>query len=83
MMLSLLLCLAGAGAFLGVITNHAFVPASNSPSPGIEVVGKQLLSTTEGGYVLPFEVISILLLAAMVGAIAIAKGKKIKPKETE
>jgi NADH-quinone oxidoreductase subunit J len=32
-----------------------------------------MLSYGEGGYVLPFEVISILLLAAMVGAIVIAK----------
>jgi len=31
-----------------------------------------LLSTTENGYVLPFEVVSMLLLAAMVGCIVIA-----------
>ena len=37
-----------------------------------------MLSTTAHGYVLPFEVISILLLAAMIGAIVIAI--KIKPK---
>jgi NADH-quinone oxidoreductase subunit J len=30
----------------------------------------------KGGFVLPFEVISILLLAAMFGAIVIAKKKK-------
>ncbi|HTR28102.1 MAG TPA: NADH-quinone oxidoreductase subunit J [Puia sp.] len=35
-------------------------------------IGSQLLSTSEHGYVLPFEVISILLLAAMVGCIVIA-----------
>jgi len=35
-------------------------------------IGRQLLSTSEHGYVLPFEVISILLLAAMVGCIVIA-----------
>jgi len=35
-------------------------------------IGAQMLSTTEHGYVLPFEVISILLLAAMVGCIVIA-----------
>ena len=39
-------------------------------------IGSQLLSTSEHGYVLPFEVISILLLAAMVGCIVIA----MKPK---
>jgi NADH-quinone oxidoreductase subunit J len=39
-------------------------------------VGMQLLSTGKNGYALPFEVISILLLAAMIGAIVIAKKGK-------
>lgn len=41
-------------------------------------IGSQLLSTSEHGYVLPFEVVSILLLAAMVGCIVIAM--KTKPE---
>ena len=36
-------------------------------------IGNQLMNFGENGYVLPFEVISILLLAAMVAAIIIAK----------
>jgi NADH-quinone oxidoreductase subunit J len=39
---------------------------------GIATIGAQLLSVSEHGYVLPFEVISILLLAAMIGCIVIA-----------
>ena len=35
-------------------------------------IGLQMLSTTEHGYILPFEVVSMLLLAAMVGCIVIA-----------
>jgi len=35
-------------------------------------IGSQMLSTSAHGYVLPFEVISILLLAAMIGCIVIA-----------
>jgi NADH-quinone oxidoreductase subunit J len=35
-------------------------------------IGNQMLSTTEHGYVLPFEVVSMLLLAAMIGCIVIA-----------
>jgi NADH-quinone oxidoreductase subunit J len=31
-----------------------------------------MLNTTEHGYILPFEVISMLLLAAMIGCIVIA-----------
>jgi len=42
-------------------------------------IGIQMLSTTEHGFVLPFEVVSILLLAAMIGCIVIAM--KIKPAE--
>lgn len=76
-MLSILLCLAGIGAFLAVIRNHHFIIASgNEEAPSMDAIGKRLLDIE--GYVLPFEVISILLLAAMVGAIAIAKGRRIK-----
>ena len=42
-------------------------------------IGTQLLSTTQHGYVLPFEVVSMLLLAAMIGCIVIAI--KSKPAE--
>jgi NADH-quinone oxidoreductase subunit J len=42
----------------------------------VGAIGEALLSYDKSGYVLPFEVISILLLAAMVGAIAIVKRKK-------
>ena len=42
-------------------------------------IGNAMLSTGKGGYSLPFEVVSILLLAAMVGCIVIAL--KTKPEE--
>ena len=55
--------------------------AGGAPGAGIDAsvgnIGAQMLSTSEHGYVLPFEVISILLLAAMIGCIVIAI--KIKP----
>jgi NADH-quinone oxidoreductase subunit J len=47
-------------------------------------IGTQMLSTGENGYALPFEAVSILLLAAMVGCIVIAmksKPEEIKPEE--
>jgi NADH-quinone oxidoreductase subunit J len=44
----------------------------------VEEVGRQFLNYGEGGYILPFEVISVLLLVVMVGAIVIAKGKKLE-----
>jgi NADH-quinone oxidoreductase subunit J len=61
-----------------LINQNPFKPVS---SPAIEMsvanIGTQLLSTTDPGYALPFEVVSVLLLAAMIGAIVIAI--KIKP----
>jgi len=39
-------------------------------------IGESLLYTGKFGYALPFEVISILLLAAMIGAIVLAKKRK-------
>jgi NADH-quinone oxidoreductase subunit J len=44
------------------------------------VIGKALLSYNADGYVLPFEVISILLLAAMIAAIVIAKKGGPRPE---
>jgi NADH-quinone oxidoreductase subunit J len=35
-------------------------------------IGSQMMGTKDGGYALPFEVVSILLLAAMIGCIVIA-----------
>lgn len=42
------------------------------------VIGKSLLNYGEDGYALPFEVISVLLLAAMIAAIVIAKKSKTR-----
>ncbi len=42
----------------------------------MRTIGMQLLETGNNGYALPFEVISILLLAAMIAAIVIAKKGK-------
>ncbi len=46
--------------------------------PGVRNIGRQLLSTTDHGYILPFELVSILLLAGMIGCIVIA----LKPEPT-
>jgi NADH-quinone oxidoreductase subunit J len=55
------------------------VPASATVSTSVEAIGSQLLDTRDHGFVLPFEVISILLLAAMIGCIVLAI--KTKPGE--
>ena len=72
--------LGGAVLTIYTLTNHEFIK-----TPGLQTettvnqIGVKMLSYGAGGYVLPFEVISILLLAAMVGAIVIAKRTPQKP----
>ncbi|MBW6482027.1 MAG: NADH-quinone oxidoreductase subunit J [Vicingaceae bacterium] len=71
-----IVCLAGLGIFLATIYSHPFNVIENSNSTTINEIGKGFLSYKAGGFILPFEVISVLLLAAMIGAIVIAKGTK-------
>jgi NADH-quinone oxidoreductase subunit J len=83
-LLSALATLAGATLVLMVILGFNFVPnttpANNST---IHEVGLALVSYQRGGFALPFEVISILLLAAMIGAIVVAKKEKLPYPQEE
>lgn len=70
---------AGAVLTLLTILNYGFNDLIRvSANPDMKVVGKALLSYDKQGYVLPFEVISILLLAAIIASIVIAKKEKSK-----
>lgn len=65
-----------AGAILSIITILDYkYPASTEAAREVDmkIIGKSLLSVDYQGYVLPFEIISILLLAAMIAAIVVAK----------
>ncbi len=65
-----------AGAILSIITilDYRFSATSEAAKEvDMHLVGKSLLSVGDDGYALPFEVISVLLIAAMVAAIVIAK----------
>ncbi|RED44750.1 NADH dehydrogenase subunit J [Seonamhaeicola aphaedonensis] len=73
-------CLIGIGVVLSTIYTHNFNVVENDKLTTTADVGSKMLSYEAGGFILPFEVISILLLAAMVGAIIIAKGKKLVNK---
>jgi len=73
-------CLVGLGLFLTTIYSHKFNVVENYNTITTHDIGMKLLSYEAGGFILPFEVISILLLAAMIGAIIIAKGKKLSNK---
>jgi NADH-quinone oxidoreductase subunit J len=72
-----LLCLIGLGLFLFTIYNYDFKVVENYKTTTVTDIGRGLLSYEAGGFILPFEVISILLLAAMIGAIIVGKGDKL------
>lgn len=78
-LISLLAVAVGLALSLVTILGYSF-PVQSSLWIPVEMadIGKRLLSYGNDGYVLPFEVISILLLAAMVTAIIIAKSTKPK-----
>lgn len=71
---------AASLAFFGfvllfTIARLGYSQAETVPTTGsleMNHLGKSMLSFERFGYVLPFEIISILLLAAMIGCIAIA-----------
>ena len=71
-------CLIGIGVFLTTIYSHQFNVINNHYSTTTSDIGFKLLSYDKGGFILPFEVISVVLLAMMIGAIVIAKGKKLE-----
>jgi NADH-quinone oxidoreductase subunit J len=69
---SALAVLFGFGLTYLQIWRYNFQPTAKNFDWTVTKIGSQMLSTTTGGYALPFEVVSMLLLAAMVGCIVIA-----------
>ena len=79
---SALAVITGAILTITTIFNHSFsATAEAAKEINMKIIGRSLLSIDYDGYVLPFEVISLLLIAAMVAAIVIAK--KGGPKKSE
>lgn len=77
---SALAVLFGFAFTYNLIREYGFKEISEQPfDVKVSSIGTQMLSTTEHGFVLPFEVVSILLLAAMIGCIVIAM--KVKHEE--
>jgi NADH-quinone oxidoreductase subunit J len=76
---SALAALLGLGLVMLQVSAHRFkgtdLPAADN---GVSAIGTRMLGTGEQGYALPFEVVSILLLAAMIGCIVIAMRSKPK-----
>jgi NADH-quinone oxidoreductase subunit J len=74
---SALATILGCAFSFMLIRNYGFNESAVAPfNFSVSDIGTQLLSTTDHGYVLPFEVVSMLLLAAMIGCIVIAMKQK-------
>jgi len=69
---SALAVLFGFGLTFLQIWKYDFQPTTKPFEWTVTKIGEQMLSTAAGGYALPFEVVSMLLLAAMIGCIVIA-----------
>jgi NADH-quinone oxidoreductase subunit J len=70
---SLLAVFCGFALTIVQVFQHTFTQTTAAPV-GITVkdIGEELISLDKNGYALPFEVVSILLLAALIGCIVIA-----------
>jgi NADH-quinone oxidoreductase subunit J len=74
---SLLAAMFGIAFMYKLIREYGFTENATRPfNASVGEIGTQMLSTTEHGYILPFEVVSMLLLAAMIGCIVIAMKNK-------
>lgn len=77
---SALAVLSAAGFTLNMLIMHPW--SSNlvtAYDPSVKKIGHLLVDNTPDSFVLPFELVSVLLLAAMIGCIVIAM--KSKPEE--
>lgn len=72
-----LLSLAGLGIFLFLFMTYQFkaqiLTAPTESVLSMDTIGNALLSAGENGYLLPFEIVSLLLLACIVGGLVIAR----------
>ena len=67
--------MAGAIIVLFITLKHKFLATTdvNPVEININTIGNHLLSGDKYGYLLPFEAVSILLLACIVGGLLIAR----------
>lgn len=71
------LALTTFASVMWVVGGHTFTPSSLAPiAHDVKAIGRQLLDQKAHGFVYPFELVSVLLLAALVGSIVIALKEK-------
>ena len=77
----------GAAAFIGVFWSTWFGPSAAVPltldpalAQGLNVANQNSQAVSRGlfaGYLLPFEILSVILLVALVGAVTLAKKERV------
>jgi NADH-quinone oxidoreductase subunit J len=77
---SLLAVFCGFALTMLQVYQHGFYESSESVVPTVSKIGNKMMDVDNGGFALPFEIISILLLAAMIGCIVIALRSKPETK---
>ena len=78
---SALAALCGFALIMIQLYQHTFTSTTNQPVvPTVENIGTRMLGVDEGGFALPFEVVSMLLLSALIGCIVIAIRTKPETK---
>jgi NADH-quinone oxidoreductase subunit J len=78
---SALAALSGFALIMLQLYQYTFTGTTNQAvAPTVENIGHRMLAVNEGGFALPFEVVSMLLLAALIGCIVIAL--RTKPETT-
>ena len=69
--------LGGAAIILFVILTHKFLDAvlsaPNEQLISVKSLGQQILASGKYGYLLPFEAVSVLLLACIIAGLIIAR----------
>jgi len=78
--LGFLAIVAGIGVTASILFKHQFLYQSNTSMVGdqeisMSFIGQTLMGTDKYQYLLPFEILSVLLLACIIGGILIARKK--------
>ena len=74
---ALFLPASGFMLVLWILMHHPFsTEKASEQSLDIHDIGRQLFNMNEYGYIFPFEMVSVLLLAALIGSIVIAQHEK-------
>lgn len=67
------LAMLGATVWSLVVRCNLFASMPDTPTLTMQNVGEAMMSTSEGGYLLPFEAVSVLLLACIIGGVVVAR----------